>query len=309
MYLYLGTEDGLAVFRGQRQEWQPRFLRLRGQRVTAVAAAGRQLWAGTREALWHSATSGESWERVASGPSPCHVRAIAVLPAVRTVLVGTEPAGVWLGHDGGRAWTESPDVARLRDEGRWSLPYSPAAGCVRSFAALGERVYAAAEVGGVLRSDDGGASWRLSSNGVHPDVHDVAVHPEDPDLVYAATGDGRYRSRDGGRRWERIGDGYTRAVWLDPERPDTLLAGPARYVGAMGRLERSNDGGQSWALASDGFRVPLADMIERLVTLGDYVLALSSEGTLYVAKRGLWMWRRLELGLPPVRAVAVGDEA
>ena len=69
------------------------------------------------------------------------------------------------------------------------------------------------EVGGVLRSDDGGESWQLAggSSGdpslddpslgeapapqVYPDVHSIAVHPSSPDLVYAPTGAGFYASR------------------------------------------------------------------------------------------------------------------
>jgi len=94
-------------------------------------------------------------------------------------------------------------------------------------------------------------------------------------------------------------------VWLDPDRPEIVLTGPARYVGAMGRLERSTDGGDTWALASDGFQIPMNDMIERFAGADSHVLALTADGALYTAKRGLWMWRRLELGLPPVRAVAV----
>ena len=112
----------------------------------------------------------------------------------------------------GRSGVPHEEVAHPRDGHHWFLPYSPEAGCVRGFAVHGERVYAAAEVGGVVRSDDGGQTWRLAhgSDGqpafgeprwplVHPDVHSIEVHPSSPDLVLAATGGGLYRSQDGGR--------------------------------------------------------------------------------------------------------------
>jgi len=305
MNLYLGTDDGLAAFEGQREEWHPRYLRLQGHQVTAVAVVGQNLWAGTTVGLWRSPDGGANWSPVDTGLSDCHVRALAGFPDTpETLLVGTEPAAVLISRDGGEAWAEADDVARLRDAHGWSLPYSPAAGCIRGFALTGERVYAAAEVGGVLRSDDAGATWQLLDGDVHADVHDLAGHLGDPDLVYAATGGGRYRSYDGGQSWDFVGDGYTRAVWADPERPEVVLTGPARYVGAMGRVERTTDGGDTWALAADGFKVPMSDMIERLVGAGSHVLALTSEGALYTAKRGIWMWHPLGLGLAPVRAVA-----
>jgi photosystem II stability/assembly factor-like uncharacterized protein len=308
MNLYLGTDDGLAVFEGQEEAWRPRYLRLQGQQVTAVAVKGRTLWAGTTSSLWRSEDGGAGWSRTNPGPQELRVRALAIDPdAPTTLLVGAEPAAIWVSRDGGTTWAESPDVARLRDRHGWSLPYSPAAGCIRGFAVAGERVYAAAEVGGVLCSDDAGGTWHLLAGGVHADVHDLAGSERERDTFYAATGGGRYRSRDGGQSWELIGDGYTRAVWVDPERPEILLTGPARYVGAMGRIERSSDGGDTWALAADGFKVPMSDMIERFVGAGSHVLAVTSTGALYTAKRGVWMWHLLDLGLPPVRAAACGE--
>jgi photosystem II stability/assembly factor-like uncharacterized protein len=303
--LYLGTDDGLAVFEGQEEAWRPRYLRLQGEQVTAVAVSGQTLWAGVTSGLWRSEDDGAGWLRINPELHEPHVRALAVDPgAPTTLLIGTEPAAIWVSRDGGGTWAEAPEVARLRDEHGWQLPYSPAAGCIRGFAVLGDRVYAAAEVGGVLRSDDAGSTWRLLAGGVHADVHDLAGCERDPDTVYAATGGGRYRSRDGGQSWKLSGDGYTRAVWVDADHPETVLTGPARYVGAMGRIERSNDGGDTWALAADGFKVPMSDMIERFASAGSHVLAITSSGALYTAKRGVWMWHLLDLGLPPVRAAA-----
>jgi photosystem II stability/assembly factor-like uncharacterized protein len=308
MYIYLGTKDGLIVFEGQEEEWHPRYVRLDGRQVTTVATTGQVLWAGTTDGLWRSFNGGALWSPVHTGYDPCHVRALVVhLDFPDVLLVGTEPAAILLSRDGGKTWVDAPDVTRLRDEHGWSLPYSPAAGCIRGFATFGSRIYAAAEVGGVLRSDDAGAAWRLLEGDVHPDVHDVSGHYRYPDTVYAATGGGRFRSKDGGDSWEWIGDGYTRAVWTDPDRPEIVLMGPARYVGAMGRIERTIDGGESWTLASDGLRVPMSGMVERFVGAGSHVLALGSDGVLYTAKRGVWMWHVLDLGVSPVQAVAFAD--
>jgi hypothetical protein len=51
----------------------------------------------------------------------------------------------------------------------------------------------------------------------------------------------------------------------------------------------------------------MSDMIERFATAGVYVLALTSEGALFAAKRGVWMWRALSLGVAAVRAMAVSE--
>jgi photosystem II stability/assembly factor-like uncharacterized protein len=306
MNLVLGTDDGVAVFEGQNEEWRPRYIRLEGHRLTAVAALGQQIWAGMTDGLWHSADGGDTWSPVYPIFGDSHVRAITVQREAQTLLlVGLEPAAILISRDDGQTWAKTPDVTALRDEHQWSLPYSPAAGCVRAFAVHKERFYAAVEVGGILRSDDAGASWRLLEGDVHADVHDLATQTSDPDLLHVATGGGRFRTDDGGKNWKLIGDGYTRAVWADPDQMGTLLTGPARYVGAMGRVERSVDNGDSWTLASDGFRIPMSDMIERFVGAESHVLAIGSDGDLYTAKRGLWIWHALDFGLPPIRAAAV----
>lgn len=309
MKLYLGAEDGVAVYQGQQEEWQPRYLRLQGHAVTALAVRGDQAWAGTPEGLWRSADGGATWQPAHAGLSVRHVRALAVYPGLAEnadlLLAGTEPAAIFASYDAGRTWREAADVARLRDAHAWSLPYSPAAGCVRDFASVtgSPTLYAAVEVGGVLRSQDAGATWELLGGEVHPDVHALAQPPDTPDLLYAATGGGSFRSQDGGQTWDLIGDGYVRAIWIDPDHPQVILTGPARYVGAMGRIERSGSRGDTWSLASDGLRVPMSDMVERFISAGSHVLALTSDGALYTAKRGLWMWRPLDLGLPPIQSM------
>jgi photosystem II stability/assembly factor-like uncharacterized protein len=309
MKLYIGTDEGLAVFEGQEEEWRPRYVRLEEHQITAVATAGRVLWAGTPAGLWRSLDGGPTWWPSITGKHPCHVRSmVAYKGAAVTTLVGAEPAAVYVSRDNGESWNEAPDVKRLRDEHEWSLPYSEAAGCIRDFAIVRNRIYAAAEVGGVLRSDDAGETWRLLGGGIDKDVHEVVGNQIYPDLLYAATGGGRFRSRSAGEEWEIVGDGYTRSIWVDPDRPVTILAGPARYVGAMGRVERSTNGGDSWALASDGFDIPMNNMVERFVGVGSHVMAAMSDGDLFIAKRGVWMWRRLDLGLAPVRALAACED-
>jgi photosystem II stability/assembly factor-like uncharacterized protein len=190
----------------------------------------------------------------------------------------------------------------LRDKHGWFLPYSPEAGCVRGFAFQGRRGYAAVEVSGVLRSDDAGETWQLAAGSsgepvfeippapmVFADVHWVASHPSSPDVVLAATAEGVYRSRDGGEAWTVSQAGrYCRGLWVDPEDPDHLVAGPADSVARKnGRVEESRDGGGTWQLASDGLDLPWPDrMVERFAQVGSDLFAVTSDGHLYAAQPG-----------------------
>ena len=76
---------------------------------------------------------------------------------------GAEPAAIFVSHNGAMSWRECLEAAQLRDEHGWMLPYSPEAGDVCAALPLaGKRAYTAVEVGGVLRSDDDGQTWRLA---------------------------------------------------------------------------------------------------------------------------------------------------
>jgi hypothetical protein len=234
-------------------------------------------------------------------------------------FAGTEPAGIFVSHDGAATWRGCPEVERLRDAHRWFLPYSPAAGCVRGFAFHGDRAYAAVEVGGVLRSDDGGESWQLAAGSsgnpsldhpslgeapasqVYPDAHSIAVHPSSPDLVYAPTGGGFYTSSDGGAAWAQRYECYCRAAWIDPHDPQHVILSPADGVERNGRIEESDDGGQTWRSASAGLVVPWAHrLVERFAQIEDELLAVLSDGELWAAPLSSLTWRRL---LPQVRDV------
>src|SRR5512143_1874268 len=226
-YLILASSDGLFVCQPSDGDWTPTSRSLPGKRATSLSALGGVILAGTTDGIFRSGDLGVTWQETSLGLTTRYVRWLASHPDVPGLaFAGVEPAVIFVSHDGGDSWQERAEVPALRDKHGWFLPYSPRAGCVRGFAFHGQRGYAAVEVGGVLRSDDAGASWRLAegSDGnpdlegppaplVYPDVHSLNVHLSSPDLVFAPTGGGFYHSADGGKTWELLYDCYCRAVW------------------------------------------------------------------------------------------------
>ncbi len=121
---------------------------------------------------------------------------------------------------------------------------------------------------GLYKSTDAGRSWSHAGLRETKQIGRICIHPQDPDLVYvAALGDifgphaerGVYRSRDGGKRWEKIlhRDADTGAVDLsmDPTNPRILFATfwqtrrnfwNISSGGPGSGLFRSLDGGDSW---------------------------------------------------------------
>jgi photosystem II stability/assembly factor-like uncharacterized protein len=316
--LIVASDQGIAICEKDGKDWQTTRTGLDGQRITSVTARQGVILAGSRAGIYRSEDLGMTWGEANTGLSIPYVRWLAFHPDLSDFeLTGTEPAGIFISRDGGGSWRECPEVAEMRDRFGWSLPYSPQAGCVRGFAIHGKRAYAAVEDGCVLVSEDGGKSWQLASGSrgypdhnplegyIHSDVHSIAVHPSSPDLVFAPTGGGFYRSGDGGKTWQCIyRHTYVRAVWVDPQDPEHMIIGPADSVDRNGRIEASRDGGQTWESASPGLSVPWGrHMVERFAQVGDEIIAVLSNGELISSPRAELEWRRILPGLVDVNGV------
>jgi photosystem II stability/assembly factor-like uncharacterized protein len=325
-HLYIATAMGLFIATQTDGNWNLIRHALQDKSLTSVTVSDGIILAGSAEGVWRSTDGGQSWNAANDHLSIRHIRWMTHFSSPQSIfLVGTEPAGIFVSHDGAKTWNGSSEVGRLRDANGWFLPYSPKAGCVRGFAAVQAenhdgRIYAAVEVGGVLISDDGGNTWRLAegSDGspemnrelgkmVHPDVHSITVQPGSPDLVTAATGGGLYRSTDGGRSWENIYPCYIRAIWVDPADHRHMIAGPADGVSRNGRIEESRDGGKTWQPASAGMApTPWSKhMVERFFQFDNELLAVLSNGELWSRGIGAFEWKRLLPEIHQIKAVAV----
>ncbi|UVT15322.1 MAG: hypothetical protein H8K04_16130 [Nitrospira sp.] len=79
----------------------------------------------------------------------------------------------------------------------------------------------------------------------------IQLHPQNPDIIYVATNDYIYKSRDGGQTWANLSQGmsYSRviAMAIDPAYPATV------YAGTKGdAVYKSHDGGQRWTSMRTG---------------------------------------------------------
>jgi photosystem II stability/assembly factor-like uncharacterized protein len=131
---------------------------------------------------------------------------------------------------------------------------------------------------GMWKSLDAGKTW--SSIGLKESRHvpRIRIHPKNPDLVYAAVlGDlfkssterGVYRSKDGGKTWERIlfanADAGAIDLCMDPNNPRILYASTWRVRrtpyslesgGEGSALYQSTDGGDTWQNISKNEGMP-----------------------------------------------------
>jgi len=149
---------------------------------------------------------------------------------------------------------------------------------------------------GVLKSEDGGATWRPINNGIDNQVvGGLTMHPFDHNTLFCATGRHEgfgpepaprhgciLKTVDGGESWVDIGPEFRawNAVEVDSTNPDIIYASTERM------FARSYDGGESWETMPLGLPdvysgVPITITIDP--TNPDKVFVNSYTGGLYLS--------------------------
>src|SRR6202007_1936282 len=102
----------------------------------------------------------------------------------------------------------------------------------------------------------------VNANGSLPTIWSLAIDPVDPDILFAGTRPaGVYRSRDGGRQWEKlaiaaarecsIGEAFVTSLVIDPDDHRMVWAGVE-----IDGVFRSLDGGDTWTHLEPGLFEP-----------------------------------------------------
>ena len=203
--------------------------------------------------VYASADGGETWEARNQGLPHLDVRALVRHPQSPAVFWcaldarGAALATVCRSDDYCRTWgtvSRDLDAADLK-----RMVAGPGANPRLYIAARNKNLNGRIVTGGLLRSDDGGASWRRVLEDDF--VQGLAVDPSDPDVVYAGltdhpyhdrcTGDGVVMSRDGGRNWISLnGAGLTclqvGCIVIDPHSPGRVYLGTGGNSVFVGRV-------------------------------------------------------------------------
>ena len=305
------------------------------QAITVHPTNPDVIYLGTRSGPYRSTDRGERWERLAFPDDGTEVWSILVHPTnPRRLYAGTSPVGVYRSDDGGDTWRRLPNA---RQPERVRMEFACRVMRLAADPTHPEEIYAALEVGGAMRSLDGGETWedcsadllkladlphlrsRIQSDTDTEgmlDGHALTVSAARPGTVFLAVRMGLFRSVDRGGSWKDMEVGrfspltYARDVRVSPQDPRVLYAclSPAARS-EDGSLYRSQDLGETWTRFDHGIKAEKTMMAVALHPRDpDQVYGVSRSGQVFGTVDGGRTWRedRLPEPVDSVYAVACG---
>ncbi len=265
------------------------------------------IYAGTTQGLWKSPDGGSTWRK--TNPYPYVINSIAIDPTDHNQLyLATDRSGILKSHDGGvtfqalnegfinrniggfvsdnalylsslydgdfggifssldagRSWKLNANQVALKGKNVISLAVSP----------VNSRLLFAGTYEGLLKSEDGGLSWRAVTGALarpataaktsrsktvaapmavrlpETKVFDVRFSIAAPNMVYAATAQGLFESPDNGSTWKRtpgaVSAGAVYKLVLHSSDPNWIVAQSSNHVYVSG------DRGASWSETHPG---------------------------------------------------------
>jgi len=203
--------------------------------------------------------------------------------------MGTTGGGVWKTDDYGINWTNisdgyfnTPSIGAIKvyQNDPKIIYVGTGSDGIRSNVIIGKGVY---------KSDNAGKSWSYIGLPKAGQIGAVEIHPTNPDVVFvAAQGQpfeknedrGVYRTKDGGKNWERVlyhsdsvgavdiefapnnPDIIYAAMWRNERKPWTIISGANK----IGGVYKSTDGGNNWKKITKGLPQGLIGKIDFAVS-------------------------------------------
>jgi photosystem II stability/assembly factor-like uncharacterized protein len=155
-------------------------------------------------------------------------------------------------------------------------------------------IWVGAPTGGLWKSMDGGQTWTTTTDHLpNLGVSDILIHPQNPDIIYIATGDkqrgstlsfGVMKSLDGGQTWQftglnphvtekcKIGQ-----MLMHPDDPETIL------LAANKGIYKTTDGGDTWIKKASG-------------DFFDIEVNAAHSSTWYASRAGTGVYRSIDSG-------------
>ena len=287
--LYVATNDAVYKSRDGGGSWE-KFPNFSARRVTTVAIdpmLPATIYAGTMgDAVYKSPDGGQHWlpHNVGLKEHVSFVNQFVFHPALSEKIYAATTVGAYYSKDAGREWEE-----RMNGMKEVHIVTSIAINHKDPTIIYG------GTTGGMYRSDDEAVTWKKINNGLIPEselmasmalgVNAIELDPVNPDILYAGTTKGLFRTANKGEQWERIGqslpDPFVSSIVIHPTQPAIL------YIGGPGGVWKSTDSGKTWQAMNQGLTT---------LNVRSLVMAPKNTDTLYAGTNGSGLYRSTDAG-------------
>jgi len=251
-----------------------------------------------------------------------------------TVYAGVEDAALFRSTDGGQTWEELPGLRDVRGN-----LWQPGAGgmCLHTIILDpndSKRMFVAISAAGAFRTDDGGQTWRPINNGLKSNyelpegnaevghcVHNIAMHPSQPNVLFMQKHWDVLRTDNGGDLWHEVSGNlpsdFGFPIAVHAHEPNTIYVIPIKsdseHYPPEGKLRvyRSRSGGEEWEALTKG--LPQSDCYVNILrsalavdTLDECGLYFGTTGgQVYASNDSGDSWKAIATNLPSVFSVEV----
>ncbi|MBL7889976.1 MAG: T9SS type A sorting domain-containing protein [Bacteroidia bacterium] len=194
------------------------------------------------------------------------------------IFVGAPAGGLWRSNDGGNSWSTTTDKLPSIGVNDVAIdPQNPNTIYIATGDDDGGDTYSV----GVLKSVDGGVTWQMTGLNFATiqsrKISRVLVNPNDPNIVFAGTTAGIYRSTNAGLTWTKVHNANpVKDMEFKPGDPSVVYATTSKS------FYRSTNSGATFTIVSTTNGLPAASNVGRLaiaVTPADpnYVYLIATE--------------------------------
>lgn len=356
--MLLGTRKGFVAYEYRDGQWQSANLSFEGMPVSIAYADPRNgtWWAALDHGHWgvklhRSKDRGRSWQEVAAPAYPEGAEVKDGQPATTRYIwsmahggtqypsrlwAGTDPGGLFVSEDEGNTFElvtalwNHPSRKELWMGGGRDLPG------IHSIVVdprNEDRIYVGISCAGVFESTDAGKTWNVRNKGLRAaflpdpntdighDPHILVAAPGDPDHLWQQNHCGIFRSVDGARQWEDVGQQggpawFGFAITVADDNPLQAWVAPANSDETRTAIDgalcicRTDDGGKSWQAQRNGLpQANCYDIVYRhaLASSGSGVAFGTTTGNLFFSPDKGEHWQVVNNYLPMIHSLQFAD--
>ncbi len=279
--VFVGAASAGTTGLFRRKPGQPEWERIKNglpERVRVYSIMAKQgdpqtLLVGTQFGIFRSQDGGESWRDLGVPSEDRPILSLLAHPSdPATIYAGSDHTAIFKTEDGGESWRR---LATVQPAGALTSCFPVRVLKIAIDPSNPDEIYGALEVGGAIRSLDGGKTWDditqglldltkephlknciLSENETEGmlDLHALTVSATQPGTVWIANRMGLFVSEDKGDTWREFKIGrfsdltYARDLMTSPHDPKVFVAALSESSrGHAGSVYSSNDAGASWS--------------------------------------------------------------